>query len=368
MFKTSFKKKYIILFVLLLSVFFIYQYFIKSSAPKAPKFPAQPVTVMSASQKVFPLSIDAQGIVISGQNLMLTSKTSGTIKKIYVKPGQYVKKGDLLVQIDDSKEIEALQNREQAFQTANKNYNRYEKLVKSGVVSLSDVEDKLDKYKDTISLLAEAKKDLQDTKIIAPFSGQIGLIANTKTTNNNNDTILTEGSYVEVNSEIVSLSNNQEQFIEYSIPQKYRQDLFIGQKVSFEDSNGHKINSKVSYISPNISPDTNAYKLRAPIPQQDNAKFVTGMYVDAEQLLNPNYKSFYIPALSLVTALTGNYVYVVENNKVVQKPITIESQIGDTILIKSGIKKGDLIVTSSIDSVSNGANVQVIPKNAKGGK
>ena len=174
MFKTSFKKKYIILFVLLLSVFFIYQYFIKSSAPKAPKFPAQPVTVMSASQKVFPLSIDAQGIVISGQNLMLTSKTSGTIKKIYVKPGQYVKKGDLLVQIDDSKEIEALQNREQAFQTANKNYNRYEKLVKSGVVSLSDVEDKLDKYKDTISLLAEAKKDLQDTKIIAPFSGQIG--------------------------------------------------------------------------------------------------------------------------------------------------------------------------------------------------
>ena len=124
----------------------------------------------------------------------------------------------------------------------------------------------------------------------------------------------------------------------------------------------------MSYISSNISPDTNSYKLRAQIPQQDNAKFVTGMYVDAEQLLNPNYKSFYIPALSLVTALTGNYIYVVENNKVVQKPITIESQIGDTILIKRGIKKGDLIVTSSIDSVSNGANVKVISKNAKGEK
>ena len=147
--------------MLLLTLFFIYQYFIKSSVPKAPKFPAQPVTVMSASQKVFPLSIYTQGIVISGQNLMLTAKTAGTIKQIYVKPGQFVKKGDLLVQIDDSKEIEALQNREQALKTATKNYNRYKKLVKSGVVSLSDVEEKLDKYKETMSLLADAQKSLQ---------------------------------------------------------------------------------------------------------------------------------------------------------------------------------------------------------------
>ena len=146
MFITSLKKKYI--FILLFTLlFFIYHFFIKSSGPQTPQFPKQKVQVLSATQKIFPLSIDAQGIVISGQNLMLTSKSSGTIKKIYVKPGQYVKKGDLLVQMDDTKEIEALQNKKQAFETATKNYNRYKKLVKTGVVSISDLENKLDDYK-----------------------------------------------------------------------------------------------------------------------------------------------------------------------------------------------------------------------------
>ena len=342
--------------------FYVYIFYINKPRFNNSSFPDQKVTVILAKQKVFPLVVNSQGIVKSRKNIMLTTKAKGTIKKIYVEPGQHVNKGDLLVQIDDFQELAAIQQSQQQLNTALKNYTRNKKLANAGMLSASELEGFYDTVAQERSELAKAKRLLKNRKIVAPFEGEVGIIANSPNNNNNNETILTEGSYVNENSDIISISNNQDQFIEYFIPQKYRKYLFIGQKVTIETPNGKKIYSKVSYISPNISSDTNSYTLRAPIPKQDNENFVTGMYVNLEQLLNQNYKTYYIPALSLVTALTGNYVYVVEKNKIVQKPITIKSQFGKFILIKSGIKKGDLIVTSSVDAVSNGQKVNIVTK------
>ncbi|GAL20147.1 RND efflux system membrane fusion protein CmeA [Vibrio maritimus] len=147
-----------------------------------------PVTAISAEEGVYQPSIVLTGKLEAQEHARLIARVSGYLHQQYFSDGAYVKKGDVLFQIDDTPYKLALQsaiaNEQQAEATkrqAQLNYDRTNELVQSG----SATEANLDDASATLSIaeaglakakasVDSAKNDLWHTKIRAPYDGQLG--------------------------------------------------------------------------------------------------------------------------------------------------------------------------------------------------
>ena len=131
--------------------------------------------------------IELSGTVISDNEKMITSRNMGLIKEVYVNEGSFVKKGQLLYEIDssniDSLKQEASLNikiQKNNLENIKINYNRYKRLYKQDLVPKYDVEQLLLKLNNTKSMLLIAKAKLKEVnyqynylKIKAPNDGLI---------------------------------------------------------------------------------------------------------------------------------------------------------------------------------------------------
>ena len=133
--------------------------------------------------------VRAVGTVAAYQEVQISPEISGKIKKIHFHVGDNVGQGDLLLEIDDESRLISVQKKrallkkaEAANQKARKDARKGGTLFKEGVISDSESDDiQLDRQISDSELnlaraeLREAKKDLRDTKIRAPYAGRVAL-------------------------------------------------------------------------------------------------------------------------------------------------------------------------------------------------
>lgn len=136
------------------------------------------VKVRPAQQYNIPLTVSAVGQVIAPNTMMIKAKQPGEIIGIYFKSGQWVRKGQLLLKIDDISEKAVLAQQQANYQRALTEFKRYRSLQRrdKDAVAADIVSQKLGLMKMARAQVAAAKKQLQDTNVLAPFSGIIGTL------------------------------------------------------------------------------------------------------------------------------------------------------------------------------------------------
>lgn len=316
---------------------------------------------------------DYVGRIQAPKEVKIVSRVSGWLQKKFYNDGDYVKKGQLLFQIEPDEYAIAVKNAEAALRRVQASYenslvelNRAKELVKGDYVSRSYYDQAFAKYSsDKASVdaaradLAKKRLDLSYTKIYAPFDGKIGELN------------ITEGNYVTAQTgELATLVTIDPVFATFTAKNeelnKYKNEghknIFDNVNVSLKLSDGSEYNEagKLDFMDNQIDKDLGTLTMRATFANK-NHTLIPNDFVRVIITSKFLTKVVIVPQDAVLESLNGKYVWALgEDNVVKQQDIEVSGSYGRNWIVKSGLKVGDVVVSSNIQSVRQGSKVQVI--------
>lgn len=340
-------------------------------APQQGPPPATPVTTYTVDEQPVTTVDTYPGVVIALNEVELRAQVGGYITAIYVKDGQRVTKGQKLYEIDRTK-YQAAYNSAQANvavakanrDKAKKDADRYTKLAQQEAVAKQRVDYALTDLANAESQIAAAKanlaaaaNDLQRSIIVSPLTGTIGIsqvklgaLASPGTTLLNT---------VSTNDPIaVDIPVNQAEIPRFIQLQKnaaaVKDSLF---SIQLQDNSIYKRQGRIIAIDRAVDPQTGTIKVRISYPNE-GGKLISGMNVNLKVLNKQEGKQLVIPYKSVTEQLGEFNVYVVgDSSKAVPRVIKVGTQVDQNIVVKSGLKKGEVIVVDGVQNVKPGAVV-----------
>ncbi len=340
-----------------------------------------PVTAVTVEPTQWTPVIETTGLVRPNQGVILSSQASGTIKRVLVNSGQQVKKGDLLVELDNAVEIASLKATEAQLPSVRSTYQRYANLIKSQSVSQTDLDTAKAAYEQLMANIQSLKATIERRQIVAPFDGVAGIVK------------VNEGQYVTTGTEIVRVEDISLMKIDFAISQNQLEHLFIGQKVTAtaDARLGETFGAKITAIEPAINSATGLIDVQATFDEESGKKLLSGMFTRLRIALPTEYDQIVVPQIGVSYNMYGEMSYILTalsaedkekiagyanfpyKDKIDQlyrvKQVTVFTKDRQGIYAQlkgNEIKVGDKIVTGGMQSIGNGSLVILTEKEGVG--
>lgn len=322
--------------------FLYYQYHHKHLP--TPKTPTVSSTVVKA--QTWQAQVDAVGTLVANQGVTLKNDSEGVVTKINFRSGQLVKQGDILIELDNTTEAGKLTYSKAQYELSKLTYQRYLALVSKGSISQEQLDQAKADMDGNKGLVEEAQGDYDKKVIKAPFSGKLGLRN------------ISLGTYLDSGDEIVNLQSLDPLFVDFNIPEKYLAQLKTGLKVSIApDSVDNKIyDGKVHSFESVINSDTGTLAVRSQIANP-NSTLLPGGYANVVLYLGNEIKVNTVPQTAIVYSDSGDYVFLVKDNKVTQQKVELGKQLGQDIIITTGLEAGQEVVSAGTNKVHDGSMI-----------
>ena len=379
------KKSKILIILLILGVggYFIYDNFFKVKDEKV-EFITKKAKKGSFSKKV-----DATGEIFATELIDVGAQVSGQIKKLYVKLGDQVKKGDMIASIDSSTQQNSIDNKEAqlaiykaqlesakvALNIAKTQFERENALFAKNATSKQEFESAKNTFsansakikeleaqiKQTNIELSTAKINLGYTKITAPRDGTVVSVqveeGQTVNANQTTPTIvnIADLSHVKMKMQIAQGDITKIKVgtpVEYSIlsePTKKFQttvsSIDPGLTTLSDGSYGSSSSSKSSYSSSSSSSSAVYYYAQSIVDNKDGILRI-GMTTQNELLIANVEDAIIVPSIGIKKDENGTFVYVLKDGKPVKTAVKTGIKDNLDTQIISGINEGDEIITS----------------------
>ena len=296
--------------------------------------------------------IDLQGHVDADNISYVTPRgTPGQVKAIYIKKGDFVKKGQLVAKLDDAVQLKQLQQIKTQLAYAEDIYRRQKNLWEQGIgteVQLKNAENTVNNLKDQINTTV-AGWDM--TNVRSDVSGYVEQL-NLKVGETFTGMAGTTPQIMIVNSAALKVVTE--------VPENYLGKIKKGTPVNIllPDVNV-QFNSAISLMNQTIGLNSRSVVTEAKIPYNPNVHINQVAQVRIKDYENPH--ALVIPLTVLQTDENGKYVYVIstENGKrIARKKIVQVGEIyGNNIEVKSGLQAGDQLITEGFQSLYEGQAV-----------
>jgi len=305
-----------------------------------------PVSMVVVKQERVEDKIRSTGTVLANEEVELRSETAGTIRRILFKEGSRVAKGDLLVKIDDSELQAQLQKLQSQIKLAREVEQRRRSLRDSSLISSEEYERSLHELNSTHADIALTRARIVKTEIRAPFDGIVGI------------RYVSEGSYVTPTTKIASLQNLASVKIDFSVPERYVNDVHKGQQINFRLTGiSGSYAGEIFAVEPKIDPSTRTVLLRA-VCSNDDGKIIPGAFAEIELILRKIENAVMIPTEALIPELGKQIVYCVENGQAQPREVTTGIRTDRAIQIITGLQTQDTVITSGTLQLRPGTPVR----------
>ncbi|MEQ8524534.1 efflux RND transporter periplasmic adaptor subunit [Gracilimonas sp.] len=292
-------------------------------------------------------NIFTTGTLLANEEVELASESSGLIEEIYLKEGQSVEKGELLIKINDSELRAQLNRADFRLNLAEDREKRQTQLLEKGGISQEEYDATLNEVNVLRAEVALIEAQIAKTEIRAPFSGKIGL------------KYVSDGSYITPSTRIATLQDIDPIKIDFSIPERYAAMVEVGNKVEFTVSGMPKtLTANVYAKEPRIDTETRSLQVRAKSPNT-GGQLLPGAFADLELTLSTINNAMMVPSISLVPELQGQKVYVVENGTVQPKSVQTGLRNETKVQITEGVAAGDTVLTTGLLQVRPGMAVNI---------
>jgi len=339
----------------------------------------QPVSVRSARQQDIRVTVNAIGSLSASNTAVVHAQVSGVLQSIRFQEGQQVKAGQLLAQIDPrafaatATQAEGSLARDTSqLENARVDLARYKNLQALDAAPKQQLDTQaalVRQLEGTVKVdqgaLDSAKLQLSYTKVVAPISGRVGLkqadLGNVVQPSDANG--------------IVSIAQTRPIALVFAVPASQvpllQAHLAAKQALTVQawDKSGQKqlASGRVSTIDNAIDPATDTIKVKAIFPNADDALF-PNQSVSVRLQLDTLKDALTVPQAAVLRGAQGFYVYVVEtDNTVSTRVITPGVVDGDWMAVEGAVQPGEKVVVDGVDRLRNGAKVEVITPNFKGG-
>jgi membrane fusion protein (multidrug efflux system) len=319
--------------------------------------PPEVVSTVQAKEETWQRTLTSVGSVSAVQGVTVSAELDGKIVAIAFDAGSKVKAGDLLVKQDTTVEEAQLRSAEATAELARVNLDRTRELLAKATVSQAQFDADAATFKQAVAAADNIRATIAKKTIKAPFSGELGI------------RLVNLGQNLKAGDAIVSLQSLGTLFVDFYLPQEQVRSLKVGLNVvlSGDAIDGTPMGGKITAVNPDVDVATRNIRVQATV---DNAarRMRPGMYVDVAVDLPIVEKVLTIPATAVLFAPFGDTVYVVDEKSgdngekslvVRQQIVRLGSRRGDFVVVSSGLKDGDTIVTSGVFRLRPGGAVKV---------
>lgn len=307
------------------------------------------VVITPVNTAAFTHYIDLQGNIDAENMAWVTPRgQGGQVRAIYVKQGDYVRKGQLLMKLDDALVRQQIEQANVQLSLDKTMYDRRKNLWDQKIgteVELLQAKSKMEGTQKQIDLL---KEQLDQSNVYAGISG-VADIVNIKV-----GETFAAASASQMGIRIVNTSNLK---VTANVPEAYQNKVKEGTRlvVTLPEENNKSINTKVSVAGKTIDPSTRSFYVEGRVP---GAGFRPGQIamVRIQDYSLPN--AITVPINTLQNDEKGKFVMVAvtENGRKVarKKPVTVGLLYGDKLEIKSGLQAGDQLITEGFQGLYDG--------------
>lgn len=308
------------------------------------------VALSELQPQAFRHFIDMQGRVEAEENVPVTAKMPGALTRVLVKNGDFVKKGQLLAQLDDEVMVRSLAELELQLKTAEDIYNRQKGLWDQKIgteiqfIQAKSTKEALEKS------IATMKEQMQQSKIFAPISGTVDMM------------MLKAGQAIAPGVPLCNIVNLSQLKITGEVPEAYaakvRQGLPV--QIFFPDLKT-EVASRVTYVSKSINPTNRTFTVECTLPG-GGADYRANMIAVMKIIDYQNPKAIVVPVNLIQTAEDGEFVLAADKNgsdkAVVRKvPVAQGRNYNGMVEISSGLKAGDWVISTGFQDVNGGETV-----------
>jgi RND family efflux transporter MFP subunit len=383
-----------------------------ASASASPPPPAIAVSAAPAIMRQLPRFFEASGSLAPNEQADVAAETSGKVAAVGVDMGSSVRRGQMIVRLDDAdfrirvqqaqaqldqakatlrqneakiglrpgqkfnpENVPEVAAARSALDLAEKNLRRYEKLVETGDISRAAYDqqksqrDQLaEQYQALIhqaqqnyaavanaqaavdaalTQVALAKRNLGYTVVVSPMAGYVA------------DRPADVGEYVSPQQKVATVVNLNPLRVRIDIPEQAIPQVHAGESVSvsvaaYPDRN---FSGRVARVSPSVTTASRTLTVEADV-ENPKAELKPGQFATVRILLPQTEPAVLVPQRALRTISGSTYVFVIKNGHAEQRLVQSGQTEGDLIELKSGVAADEVVATSNVDQLSDGAAVK----------
>lgn len=320
-----------------------------------------------------PVVLDALGTVVPQATVRVRPQVTGVLQRLLFKEGQMVRKGELLAEIDPrtyeaalQQAIGARQRNEAQLQAARVLLQRYQTLLRQDSIARQDVDTQAAQVRQLEASVvsdraneSSARLNLAFTRIVAPIGGRVGL----RTVDVGNVVSPSETNGVAVITQLAPID------VEFAVPQDHASWLqqnggAFMEVQAFDRTRTTQLDTGVfASLDNQIDSQTGTVKAKARFNNARQQLFPS-QFVNVKLQLRTIQNAVVVPVAALRQGGTGEYVFVLLDNRTVQlRPVVRGQPVGDKVQIASGLQIGEKVITEGADRLRDGARV-VLPGDA----
>jgi membrane fusion protein, multidrug efflux system len=331
----------------------------------SPSGRARPPAVEVARVEVVKLTDEAQavGSLRSRQSVVLRPEVSGRVTQLNFRDGERVRRGQLLVQLDDQLPVAQMQQAQAELSIAQANHKRNQDLVAQNFISQRSVDESAANLQVAQAKLALARATAARLRIVAPFDGIAG-IRN-----------ISVGDYLKDGAEIVNIEDMDAIFLDFRLPERFQTKVQRGQTafVDLDALPGRRYPALIQAIDPLVDANGRSIGVRGCIDNR-HLQLRPGMFARVTAVFGERDSARVIPEEAIVPQAGRQFVIRLvdgpdQDTKTAQR---VEVKVGirqpGRVEITEGLQAGDVIVTAGQQRVQkNGMPVRVLDLNGKAG-
>lgn len=293
--------------------------------------------------------IDVQGQIEAKQNVSVSALTSGRVTAVYVKEGQYVKKGQLLAKIDDGIIQASINEVQSQLDLASDLLARQQRLWDQGIgteIQLLEAKNRVEGLNKRLETQAEQRAL---TKVISPISGTIEEI------------MPKAGELVSPGFPAFKIVNNKDLSLTAKLSEAYIPKVSRGDQVIVEfPTIDKKIDARVTIIGQTIHPNDRTFDVEVALPS--NALLKPNMFGTLRINDQKVSDAVVLPLDMVQQSELGPFVYVAvetgESWKAERRNLTIGLTYKDQVTVTEGLKPGEFLITSGYSDLSSGQIIE----------
>ncbi len=291
-------------------------------------------------------AITSTGTLRAEESVELQAETDGRIVSITFTEGAHVRKGDLLVKLNDADLVATRVRAHYLRELSVLKEQRIAQLLKQGVARQEEYDMALNDLHVQDAGIALTEAQIAKTEIRAPFDGVVGL------------RYVSEGAYVTAATRVATLQRLERLKVDFSVPEKYATRVRVGSPIQLTVAgSGRRVDGAIYAIDPRIDSATRTVLIRAVCPNPQSRLF-PGAFASVSLTLGELDNAVLVPAIAVVPGLNAKTVFVVKDGKAELRTVVTGTRLEDRVQILDGLKAGEVVVTSGVLQLSAGQKVR----------
>ncbi len=307
----------------------------------------EPVQVTKVERKSITEKKTYSGTLEGVEQASIVSKIAERITDIKVQVNSYVKKGDVLIQLDRSGATSNFLQAQANFENTSKNYDRMKALYNDGAISQQQLDQVQTAY-DVAKANFDASKSTVDLE--SPINGMV------------TDLNVNVGDWVTPGMQLATVANIQQMIIKFYVTEAEVANINVNETVSIysEFNKEKKVTGRISEISRSASSDARSFQVKAKFNNTKNGWYKPGMFVNVDVTLASQKDVIIIPTEAVVYANDKNIVFKVVNKMAIPVDVKVGLSNENVTEITDGLKEGETIVTEGMNNLSDSTEVSII--------